>query len=118
MLEFNYLSDLKIASVELHNYLKATIHDSEYKDSFEWLFGGKFYVIESLPELSEIKGVNGASLLEAVDQYDVAEYTEAENFAIFALMTNNSGGNTYAIPKYIADQCANVEAAIQYHAGE
>lgn len=118
MIEINYLEDLKLISVELHNYLKSTIHESEYKDSFEWLFGGKLYIVEGISELSEIRGVNGSSLLEAVDTYDVAEYTEAENFAIFALMTNNSGGNTYAIPKYIADQCSNVDASIQYRAGE
>ena len=118
MLEINHLFDLKLVSDELFNYFETMIAASDYNEEFEYLFGGKLYIIQSISELSEIKGVSNSSLLEAVDQYDIAEYTENEAYAIFVYITNNSGGNTYAIPKDIADQCINVEATIQYRAGE
>jgi hypothetical protein len=116
MLEFKNLKDLKAANMELHDFLVYLVFEGDENESFEFLFGGNLFIIENLDELSNIKGASNASLLEACDMYDVAEYTD--KFAIFALITNNSGGNSYAIPRHIADMCPNVDASIQMHNGE
>lgn len=118
MLEFNTYQDLKNTNMELYNYFEPLVSEEEQVETFDYLFGGRLYIIETLSELENIKGVNNANLLEAVDQYDVADWSDPGNFAIFVLITSNSGGNSYAIPKYIADQCPNVDASIQYRAGE
>jgi hypothetical protein len=118
MLEINNLFTLKATNNELFNYFNKLINEDSLQETFGYLFGGNLFIIESPEELRNIKGVQNFSVDEAVDDYDVAEWTDEGNFAIFALITNNSGGNSYAVPKSIVELFPTVDANIQFHAGE
>lgn len=120
MKTFNNFPELRTQNPTLYEFMAEPFREdwlSDYdKENFSFLFGGDLCVVEASEELSQIKGVDGSALTDAVDTYDIAVWYK--DYAIFALMTNNSGGTTYAIPKEIAEQCVNVEASIQMHAGE
>lgn len=76
--------------------------DEEYEDSI----GGGFYICEKPEDLKEIKHING-SLFDSSDIFDVAELVDIRSdYLMFAMMSNNAGGNTYYIPGHLINSYA------------
>lgn len=102
-------------------WLGDTPIDSENTtESFDVYFGGGFYLVESLEDLKQIETMmpqpeqnRYLSLADNAAVFDVCEWTSSGKFVNVSLITNNSGGNTYLIPKSIAEQSPNVLTSIQ-----
>lgn len=82
-------------------------------------FGGYFYLIETVEDLKNIETAKLSpdrqiylNILEAASQFDNAEEL-TDGYVTLFLATNNSGGNTYIIPKNIVDQCPNIKESIR-----
>lgn len=89
-------------------------------ETFDAYFGGEFHLVESPEDLKQIETLspqadhNGYfSLAEKAAVFDICEWTASGKFVSVCLITNNSGGKTYLIPKDIAEQSPNVLASIQ-----
>jgi hypothetical protein len=93
---------------------------------FQYYFGGDVYVAECLEDLKQIdtldticpkglvydslEGSRWANLLESAGAvFDIAECVG--DFYRFWLATNNSGGNTYYVPKSFA--CDSLSASVR-----
>jgi hypothetical protein len=83
-------------------------------------FGGGIFIVESAQELGEIETASWSeehgryfSLAEVAAVFDVAEWAEpGGEYAVFLLITNNAGGNTYFVPRHIAEANSNATDSI------
>jgi len=84
--------------------------------------GGGCFEIESEGELAQISTVNGKSLLESEDIFDVLVELEG-GYYLIALVTSDIGGDAYLVPpELVNDNIRNssevqmsVSLGIQYH---
>jgi hypothetical protein len=92
--------------------------DTEDKESYEYLYGGHFWLVETFKDLESIKtrhvDSDGfyMSILKAADAFDMCEYV-SDNPAFVGIfnVTNNSGGDTYYIPQNLVT--ANIVHSIE-----
>lgn len=96
------------------------IADELFGEDFDSDLGGRFYLVESEDDLSEIclasydeTMLKYHTLADHAGAFDMCEYTECGEFVQVLLCTNNAGGNVYLIPKTIAEQSANVLKSIE-----
>ncbi len=85
--------------------------------SYDELFGGDFKLVEELEDCRDLRVVVDETSIESILNYaGVADYTAQEgDYWVFLNCTNNSGGDTYFIPKkfHTIDTIANTFALTQ-----
>jgi hypothetical protein len=101
--------------------------DAYAKDAFNSIFGGAFYLVENEEDLKSIytstesnlppdeqEEICGgwASIVEKADVFDTCEHILDGTYVQILLCTNNEGGNTFIIPRGIADKCDNIRRSI------
>ena len=70
------------------------------ESSFESLYGGNYHYCNMVADVKDIpSGVGDKSLAEVAGVFDVVVYVLDGAYLEVALMTNNSGGNSYFIPR-------------------
>lgn len=112
-------------SKELFESIKNAAEDileGEDDEAFIDIFGGYFYLVETLEDLNEIpvlaiepgSGSLGKSSLALMPSiFDSCEFLDNNEFLHILNCTNNAGGNTYLIPKAIVEQSFNVRKSIE-----
>jgi hypothetical protein len=123
MKSFNSLSELRSAPEAVYKYFEAAVlREKESGDSlnfdpeavdFESFFGGVVYLVEEPDDLEDIdttlEGEDGwLSLAETADAFEQCEYLEGDEFLIVYNTITDSGGNSYIIPKEIAEITSTV----------
>lgn len=106
-------------------YLDGLLHDDAYgwpnTDDFEADFGGGCYLVETDEDLAEIETLSWSyrpgdnrylNLSEIAAPFDVAEWIPSGEYVNIFLATNNAGGNTYFIPREIAERNETVLESI------
>lgn len=88
----------------------------ECHSNYESDFGGHFFIIETVEELSKVPTTvekDGAflSAAETTAPYDVAEMVG--EYIMLVLITNNSGGNSYFIPEAVWQEVPYVQDCIR-----
>lgn len=88
-------------------------------DNYLNYFGGNVFLCETLEDLNEIKTTEEsekdpskwASILEKADGFD--DCRDIGNHIVFFMACNDSGGNTYFVPKRFIKDCPNIEQCIK-----
>jgi hypothetical protein len=82
---------------------------------FDSMLGGDVFLVEGLEDLKEITHYDDDwwSVLEKPGMFDAAYYTPSQEFIFMFFTTNDSGGNSYYIPKDIADCVPNIKKCIE-----
>lgn len=88
---------------------------------FEYYFGGNVNLIETYEELGQISTTKvsvgdrnaWATILETADAFDDCRYIGDGSFVVIFMATTDSGGDTYYIPREIADKCHNVALSVK-----
>lgn len=101
----------------LNDQLAEDIEDGE-DIPFETYFGGPIKIVETDEDLKEIllpaswvgKDIN---ITEDAAVFDIAEYICEGRYAQIVLITNNSGGTTYIIPRVIVRSTPSVRRSIE-----
>jgi len=96
----------------LRSYPEWEFEHSEEKDKlFESYLGGYVYLIESLDEIKEIETSKFHptedrffNLSECSDIFDICEWMPNNEFVQVVKITNDSGGDSYIIPRHLALQ--------------
>lgn len=96
----------------LRSYPEWEFEHSEEKDKlFESYLGGYVYLIESLNEIKEIETSKFHptedrffNLSECSDIFDICEWMPNNEFVQVVKITNDSGGDSYIIPRHLALQ--------------
>jgi len=116
--------------IEVYEYIKEICDNDEEMDltDLEGQFGGKIYLIETIEDLKGIYTcqesklpkheqhplcAGWASIVEVADSFDACEYIGNGKFVNILLCTNNAGGNTFIVPRGIADTCDNILKSIE-----
>lgn len=117
------LQELKTAKDEIKELFRDLLNsEDEYREEllknpneaatfFMNYIGGYIYIIESLDEISQIDTglYNDAearyfNLSEVSDSFDICEWTEDKQFVEIMMVTSNSGGSIYLVPRALALQ--------------
>jgi hypothetical protein len=105
-----------------HNEDFEVYYDEEYGSNFQVDLGGGIYLIETPEDLIKVETLRLHETLdryynitEAITAFDICEYIENNTFVYVLLCTNNGGGNTYLIPRIIADIFPTIDATIAYN---
>ena len=96
----------------LRSYPEWEFEHPEEKDRlFESYLGGYVYLIESLDEIKEIETSKlhptedrFFNLSECSDIFDICEWMPNNEFVQVVKITNDSGGDSYIIPRHLALQ--------------
>jgi len=116
--------------LEVYEYMKDICDNDPDMDTtdLESQFGGKIYLIETKEDLKAIYTCQEsklpsheqhpmcggwASIVETPDAFDACEYIGNGKFVNILLCTNNAGGNTFIVPRGIADTCENIGKSIE-----
>jgi len=104
----------------IKHLLEEAVNDLFYKPtyaSYEELFGGDFKLVEELEDCRDIRVVVDESRLDSIlNVAGVVDYASSlGDYWVFLNCTNNSGGDTYFIPKkfHTIDTIANTFALTQ-----
>jgi len=127
----NSLVELYVGGpIEVYEYIKSICDNDPDMDTtdLENEFGGKIYLIETVEDLKSIYTCQEsklpkheqhdmcggwASIVEIADSFDACEYIGNNKFVNILLCTNNAGGNTFIVPRVIADTCENISKSIE-----
>ena len=85
---------------DVMNTLSAQAEEGETE--FEWLFGGDVHLIETEEDLNQIIGLNGKSVVDSINSWDLANYTLNDittGWFEFFLANNCGGGHAYFVPE-------------------
>jgi hypothetical protein len=86
------------------------------------IFGGDFFLIETIEDVYEIPvmGIDtqtgewqASNLGTLPSVFDSCEPLDNGQFIHILNCTNNAGGNTYLVPKEIADKVPNIQKSIE-----
>ena len=128
MKAYKKLSEMALkAPQDTYHYICSIIMNAEKfgdgfdPEDFESYFGGFMYLIEDYDELDLIKTSRlrspdddeWLSILEEPDSFDDCRWIADGRYVVIFMATNNAGGNTYFVPKEIADKCPNVTKSIE-----
>lgn len=98
--------------------LNAECTSDEYDgECYDYCFGGHFYIcdkpldLEQVQTLLEDEDGRYKTLFETAASFDVAE--KVGDYIAVALLTNNSGGNTYFITKEVQEAIPHVVDCIE-----
>jgi len=101
-------------------------------DDFQFMdvLGGDIFIVQSAEDLKQIRTATFQetgdvtqdtvveesdgylSIVETFDAFDCCEYILNGRYVNILLCTNNSGGDTYIVPRNIADKCDNIRRSI------
>jgi hypothetical protein len=79
------------------------VFNPELRGAFEEVFGGDIFLVEKQEDLLAIPIASmDESLMEASDVFDI--FKETESYFMILLITNNTGGPTFFVPKKFANE--------------
>lgn len=125
MKEYKNFDELERAEPEVFRHVYSTFTDEMPDESpagvsFEEIFGGSVFEVESVDDLAQINTTKlssdearWANLLEAADAFEECRWLADGTHVVLFTTTNNSGGPTYFIPKEVAETCPNVIESIE-----
>jgi hypothetical protein len=77
----------------------------DVQDDFMENLGGNMFILETLDDLALVDVFNldnpGATLASSVGQFDIAEELAGGEHIMFVMITSNTGGATYFVPKHL-----------------
>lgn len=85
--------------------------------SFDEYIGGDVFIVETEEDLLSIKTYDlendNATVMNTVTSWDVCNFIEGDNgeytYALFVMITNNSGGDSFYVPKSLFGKARVVE---------
>jgi len=91
---------------------------------FDYYCGGEIFIVETLQDLDKVVGilpkdrrdnpdVTTAPITEGGYIFDIADDKDLVNYVKLCLITNNSGGNQYYVPKRLKLSCVYIQLAIK-----
>jgi len=117
------IKDVELAGFISSLYLKVKGDMEEvegFKGDFEYWFGGPVFIVEDMCDLNQIttmiddgSGRRWTSILENSDSFDVCEYVMDGRYVQIVNITTDAGGNTYMVPRNIADQVPYIAESIE-----
>jgi hypothetical protein len=122
MKTINTIKELKNTSKNFRDEIEQILNETGYyedntknEQTFEEFLGGKFCIIENYEDLKNIPTLEGnydytrnLNITETSSVFDICEWNENKNIVILFNATNNSGGNTYLVPKeFVIDNIIN-----------
>jgi hypothetical protein len=124
MLSFKSVEELRQAPDSVREDVIMLVGDEDGGD-FEYLFGGKVYLVQNFKDLALCEGFNwefatkenrNPSLLDSVESFE--DIREVGGYTCYYITTNNSGGNIYYVPNFLtryveARKYANLDKPFQ-----
>ncbi len=120
MIIYKNLKDFEKAPEKIQNYFSLLLKNSaewleEHPEDSETLFlnylGGSIYLLESLDEIGKIDTSiphpvedRWFTLSEVSDSFDICEWILDHQYVQVVMITSNTGGSTYIIPRNLAIQ--------------
>lgn len=126
MQQFKNLEELKLAPMSIYGEMKTLMErigeglnetgmltdvlndDMIASLPFMTYLGGDVFVVEDDEDLKEVSIYDDMSISELASAYDLAIILPKLDYAMFVVMTTDSGGATYFIPQEIYEDSPNI----------
>lgn len=129
MKEYKTIEDLNSAPEEIQNEMQDMINSLPPEELeiglLDTILGGNVFLVETVEDLTQIKTGNWSAsderyldVTEAVFIPDVIEETPTGKYWLYVVITNNSGGSSYYIPREIFAMCENLMASSEASEGK
>lgn len=111
MKTFTSTNDYIRLPIEIRNYLDKALGGE--KGQFDVLLGGDVGLVEELTDLQEITVdyINGGTAADTVCQIDAVK--PVGNYVMFFTATNDAGGPSYFIPKWMVNNSPILQGIIE-----
>lgn len=91
-------------SDSIKTVMKVGFLPEDVGQTYEWMYGGNPYLVESLEDLAEVKSYcnkehDGVSIKDSACIFDICEWLPCKEIVMAVYITSNAGGDAFFIPK-------------------